>query len=124
MTQNALNYMKDHNQCCIIKTTSINAYRGVDVLIDYSSTKRITVAKNLAKTGIRVNKVAPEPIWTPFIPGSFTEEQVKNFGKDTEMGRSGQTFECATCYVFLASEDSSYFTGQVLHPNGGGIVEA
>ncbi len=121
MTQNALNYMKDHSQCCIINTTSINACRGMDVLIDYSSTKSAIVgftrslAKNLAKRGIRVNAVASGPIWTPFIPGSFTEKQVKNFGKDTAMGRAGQPFECATCYQKIApiSLDRSYIPMKV-----------
>ncbi len=78
--------------------------------------------ENLAKRRIRVNGVAPGPIWTPLIPASFKEEKVKTFGGDVPLGRPGQPEEVAPCYVFLASEDSSYMTGQVLHPNGGEVV--
>ena len=112
----------------IINTTSVTAYRGSEHLIDYSATKGAIVAftrslsKNLAARGIRVNGVAPGPIWTPLIPSTFPPDHVKQFGKDTPMGRPGQPEEVAPCYVFLASEDSSYMTGQILHPNGGEII--
>ena len=112
----------------IINTTSVTAYRGSASLIDYASTKGAIVAftRSLAhavvKRGIRVNAVAPGPIWTPLIPASFPKEKVQTFGSDVPMGRTGQPNEVAPCYVFLASNDSSYMTGQVLHPNGGEIV--
>lgn len=113
---------------CIINSTSVTAYRGSDHLIDYSSTKGALVSFTrsmsaaLAEKGIRVNAVAPGPIWTPLIPASFDAKQVAKFGKDTPMKRPGQPNEVSPCYVFLASEDSSYMTGQVLHPNGGEII--
>lgn len=94
-------------------------------LIDYAATKGAVIsftrslAKNLAKRQIRVNAVAPGPIWSPLIPSTFTEERLQNFGKDTLLGRRGQPCEVAPSFVFLASEDASYMTGQVLHPNGG-----
>jgi NAD(P)-dependent dehydrogenase (short-subunit alcohol dehydrogenase family) len=112
----------------IVNTTSVTAYQGNPQLIDYSSTKGAIVAftralaLSLAARGIRVNAVAPGPIWTPLIPATFPEEKVKEFGKDTPLGRPGQPEEVAECYVFLASDDASYMTGQVLHPNGGRIV--
>jgi NAD(P)-dependent dehydrogenase (short-subunit alcohol dehydrogenase family) len=112
----------------IINTTSVTAYRGSSHLIDYASTKGAIVAftrslsTNLAARKIRVNGVAPGPIWTPLIPASFPEDKVKSFGKDVPLGRPGQPEEVAPCYVFLASDDSSYMTGQVLHPNGGEVV--
>lgn len=112
----------------IVNTTSVTAYRGSEHLIDYASTKGAIVgftrslAKNLAKKNIRVNGVAPGPIWTPLIPATFPEEKLEKFGKDTPLGRPGQPEEVAPCYVFLASDDSSYMTGQILHPNGGEIV--
>ncbi len=130
MTQYALEHMKDHSQCCIINTTSQTAYKGKAQMIDYASTNGAitsftrSLSQNLASRGIRVNGVAPGPIWTPFIPSSMPPDMVKNFGKHTALGRPGQPFECATSYVFLASEDSSYMTGQVLHPNGGTIVNS
>lgn len=112
----------------IINTTSVTAYRGSASLIDYSSTKGAIVsftrslAHSLVKRGIRVNAVAPGPIWTPLIPATFPGEKVETFGSDVPLGRAGQPNEVAPCYVFLASQDSSYMTGQVLHPNGGEIV--
>jgi NAD(P)-dependent dehydrogenase (short-subunit alcohol dehydrogenase family) len=114
----------------IINTTSITAYRGSKELLDYASTKGAitaftrSLAQNVAEKGIRVNAVAPGPIWTPLIPSTFDEEKVKTFGQDTPMKRPGQPSEVAPCYVFLASEDASYITGQVLHPNGGTVINA
>ncbi|SMC74313.1 SDR family oxidoreductase [Moheibacter sediminis] len=112
----------------IINSTSVTAYRGSDHLIDYSTTKGALVSFTrsmsaaLVDKGIRVNAVAPGPIWTPLIPASFDAKQVAKFGKDTPMKRPGQPNEVAPCYVFLASEDANYMTGQVLHPNGGEII--
>jgi NAD(P)-dependent dehydrogenase (short-subunit alcohol dehydrogenase family) len=112
----------------IINTASVTAYRGSQSLLDYSSTKGAIVsftrslAQSLADKGIRVNAVAPGPIWTPLITSTFPEEKIKKFGQDTLLKRPGQPAEVAPCYVFLASEDASYITGQVLHPNGGSIV--
>ena len=112
----------------IINTTSVPAYRGSPHLLDYSSTKGAIVsftrslALNLAERKIRVNAVAPGPIWTPLIPATFSTAHVKSFGKDVPLGRAGEPAEVAPCYVFLASQDSSYITGQVLHPNGGEII--
>lgn len=114
----------------IINTTSVTAYRGNEQLLDYSSTKAAIVgftralSKNLAEKKIRVNAVAPGPIWTPLIPSTFSKEKVESFGKDVPLGRPGQPAEVAPCYVFLASDDASYMTGQVLHPNGGEVVNA
>lgn len=115
----------------IINTTSVTAYEGNKDLIDYSSTKGAIVALtrslslSLAEKGIRVNGVAPGPIWTPLIPASYSAKEVATFGQKTSyvpMDRAGQPCEVSPCYVFLASDDSSYMTGQVLHPNGGTIV--
>jgi NAD(P)-dependent dehydrogenase (short-subunit alcohol dehydrogenase family) len=112
----------------IVNTTSVTAYRGSSALIDYAATKGAIVAftrslsQALVERGIRVNAVAPGPIWTPLIPASFPGEKVETFGSDTPMGRAGQPEEVAPSFVFLASDDSSYVTGQVLHPNGGEIV--
>lgn len=120
----ALKHMKEGS--CIINTTSVTAYRGSEHLLDYSSTKGAIVSftrslsKMLAKKKIRVNGVAPGPIWTPLIPATF--DDVSDFGQDTPMGRAGQPSEVAPAYVFLASEDSSYITGQVIHVNGGEII--
>ncbi len=123
LTQAALEHLKEGSS--IINTTSVTAYEGNPVLIDYSSTKGAilaftrALAASLAEKGIRVNAVAPGPIWTPLIPATFPAEKVAQFGQDTPLGRPGQPEEVATCYVFLASEDASYITGQTLHPNGG-----
>jgi len=112
----------------IINTTSVTAYEGSPALLDYSSTKGAIVAftrslaVSLSKKGIRVNGVAPGPIWTPLIPATFSGEKVETFGSNTPLGRPGEPDEVAPCYVFLASDDSSYMLGQVLHPNGGRVV--
>jgi NAD(P)-dependent dehydrogenase (short-subunit alcohol dehydrogenase family) len=114
----------------IINTTSVTAYKGNQVLMDYSSTKGAIVSftrslsQSLIKKGIRVNAVAPGPVWTPLIPASFDEEKVGQFGKDTPMERPAQPVEIATCYVFLASDEAAFLSGQVLHPNGGTVVNA
>ncbi|UOF90196.1 SDR family oxidoreductase [Fodinisporobacter ferrooxydans] len=113
---------------CIINTASITAYKGHEQLLDYSATKGAIVtftrslSLSLLKQGIRVNGVAPGPIWTPLIPSTFTEFQVAMFGSDTPMKRAGQPFELAPAYVYLASDDSRYMSGQILHVNGGMIV--
>ncbi len=114
----------------MINTTSINAYKGNAPLLSYSTTKGAilaftrSISQSWLEEGIRVNAVAPGPIWTPFIPDAFDAESVSEFGKQVPMKRPGQPIEVATCFVFLASEDSSYMAGQVLHPNGGAIVGA
>ncbi|MCH7410601.1 SDR family oxidoreductase [Belliella sp. DSM 111904] len=124
IVQECLPYMKDGD--AIINTTSVTAYRGSSHLIDYASTKGAIVAytrslaKNLVDNGIRVNAVAPGPIWTPLIVASF--DNVEDFGKDTPMKRAGQPSEVGPVFVFLASMDSSYMTGQVIHINGGEVV--
>jgi NAD(P)-dependent dehydrogenase (short-subunit alcohol dehydrogenase family) len=126
MTQAALRHLPAGGS--IINTTSVTAYKGSADLIDYSATKGAMVAFTrslslaLAERKIRVNAVAPGPIWTPLIPASFTREKVAKFGQNTLLGRPGHPDEIAPSYVFLASDDSSYMTGQALHPNGGTIV--
>lgn len=113
---------------CIINTSSVTAYRGSPHLIDYSSTKGAIVSFTrslsgyFAKKQIRVNAVAPGPIWTPLIPLTFPPDHVASFGSDVPLGRAGEPVEVAYAYVFLASDDASYITGQVIHPNGGEIV--
>lgn len=122
----ALPYLKKDSS--IINTASVTAYKGKAQLMDYSATKGAIVSltrslsQSLAKKGIRVNGVAPGPIWTPLIPASFDAKEVAKFGTNTPLGRPGQPDEVAPCYIFLASEDASYITGQVLHPNGGEII--
>lgn len=124
----ALPYMKAGS--AIINSTSVTAYRGSPHLLDYSSSKGAIVsftrslAKQLAEREIRVNAVAPGPVWTPLIPSTFTSEEVGKFGHDVPLGRPAQPDEISPSYVFLASHDASYMTGQVLHPNGGEIVNA
>ncbi len=128
LTQAVIPHMQEGDS--IINTTSITSYHGHDQLIDYASTKGAitTFTRSLStnllknKTGIRVNGIAPGPIWTPLIPSSFDEEQLKDFGKNTPMGRMGQPSEVAPAYLFLASEEASYISGQVIHVNGGSII--
>ncbi|MBA3518450.1 MAG: glucose 1-dehydrogenase [Rhizobiales bacterium] len=128
MAQAALKHMKEG--ASIVNTTSVTAYRGSEHLVDYASTKGAIVAftrslsGQLAEKGIRVNAVAPGPIWTPLIPATFEPDKVASFGTDVPLGRAGQPNEVAPAYLFLACNDGSYFTGQVLHPNGGEIVNA
>ena len=117
-----------HAGSAIINTTSVTAYRGSPHLLDYAATKGAIVAFTrslalaLVDQGIRVNGVAPGPIWTPLIPSTFAEDRVENFGADAPMQRAGQPEEVAPSYVFLASDDASYMAGQILHPNGGEVV--
>ncbi|WP_011580864.1 MULTISPECIES: SDR family oxidoreductase [Chelativorans] len=126
ITRAALPHMQEGSS--IICTTSVTAFKGQDVLMDYASTKGAILAfvralsGNLASKGIRVNAVAPGPIWTPLIPASFPAEKVAKFGGNVPLGRPGQPNEVAPCMLFLACEDSSYITGQTLHPNGGTLV--
>jgi NAD(P)-dependent dehydrogenase (short-subunit alcohol dehydrogenase family) len=126
MTQETLPLMNEGS--CIINTTSVTAYRGSGGLIDYSSTKGAIVtftrslSASLADKKIRVNAVAPGPIWTPLIPATFPPEHVSKFGSDVPLGRPGQPVEVAPAYVYLASDESGYVTGQVMHVNGGEIV--
>ena len=128
MTQAALEHLSEGDS--IINTTSVNAFAGMGALTSYSTTRGASLAfsrsmaDQLVDQGIRVNSVAPGPIWTPFIPGTMPAEAVEGFGEQTPMGRAGQPWEVATCYLFLASSDGNYITGQTLHPNGGMIVGA
>ena len=116
--------------CNIINTSSVTAYQGNARLIDYSSTKGAIVSftralsANLAHKGIRVNGVAPGPIWTPLIPATFGKEDVATFGQNVPLNRAGEPSEVASCFLFLASDQASYITGQFIHPNGGEIVNA
>lgn len=122
----ALKHLKKNSS--IINTSSVTAYRGSPELLDYSATKGAIVSFTrslshaLSERKIRVNAVAPGPIWTPLIPSTFPTKKVKIFGSDSPMGRPGEPEEVAPCFVFLASDDASYMTGQVLHPNGGEVV--
>ncbi|WP_306118870.1 MULTISPECIES: SDR family oxidoreductase [unclassified Roseitalea] len=126
MTQAALPHLGEGD--AIINTASVNAFKGNPVLVDYTATRGAvtaftrSMATQLLERGIRVNCVAPGPIWTPFIPGSMPADKVEGFGQNAPMGRPGQPWEVATSYLFLACSDASYFTGQTLHPNGGKIV--
>ena len=126
MTKAVLPHLKKGST--IINTASITAYKGNDQLIDYSSTKGAIVSftrslsQSLASQGIRVNGVAPGPIWTPLIPSTFTADKVAEFGANSPLGRAGQPYELAPAYVYLASNDSQYVTGQMIHVNGGSVV--
>ncbi|MET3193838.1 SDR family oxidoreductase [Bacillus sp. OAE603] len=126
LTKACLPHMKQGDS--VINTASVTAYAGHDQLLDYSSTKGAIVtftrslSTNLAQKGIRVNGVAPGPIWTPLIPASFDEQKVGKFGVDTPLKRAGQPVEVAPAYLYLASNESSYVTGQIIHVNGGVIV--
>lgn len=128
VTKAALDHLGEGTS--IINTSSVTAFRGSKHLMDYASTKGAIIgftrslAQALADRKIRVNAVAPGPIWTPLIPATFSEDQVDQFGKQSLLGRPGQPEEVAPSYLFLASSDSSYMTGQTLHPNGGDIVGA
>lgn len=128
MTQAALAYMEEG--ASIINTSSVTAFKGSPQLLDYSATKGAIIAftrslsLSLAEKGIRVNAVAPGPIWTPLIPSTFPPDKVKEFGLDVPLGRAGQPSEVAMSYVFLASADSSYITGQTIHVNGGTVVNS
>ncbi|WP_295317534.1 SDR family oxidoreductase [Roseobacter sp.] len=128
VTQAALPHLKEG--ASIINTSSVNAFAGMGSLISYSTTRGASLAfsrslaANLADKGIRVNTVAPGPIWTPFIPGTMPADEVEDFGSQVPMGRAGQPWEVATAYLFFASSDGSYYTGQTMHPNGGMIVGA
>ncbi|MGI8747548.1 MAG: SDR family oxidoreductase [Deinococcus sp.] len=126
LVQATLPHLKEGSS--IINTASVTDYKGSPSLLDYSSTKGAIVAftrslsGSLAEKGIRVNGVAPGPIWTPLIPSTFPPEKVASFGADVPMKRPGQPSEVAPCYVFLAADDASYISGQMLHPNGGEVV--
>lgn len=128
LTKAALKHLKEGS--AIINTCSVTAFKGSPQLLDYSSTKGAIVSftrslsQSLVERGIRVNSVAPGPIWTPLIPSTFPPEKVAEFGKDVPMKRPGQPEEIAPAYVFLASDDSSYMAGQTLHLNGGEVVNS
>lgn len=129
LTKAALPHLK-HKGANIINTASVVAFKGNPVLLDYSATKGAIIgftrslALSLAEQKIRVNAVAPGPIWTPLIPSTFPPDKVKKFGKDTPLGRPGQPEEVAAAFVYLASDDASYVTGQTIHVNGGSIVNS
>jgi NAD(P)-dependent dehydrogenase (short-subunit alcohol dehydrogenase family) len=126
LTRAALPHMPDGG--AIINSASVTAYQGNPVLVDYAATKGAIVgftrslSKQLLNRGIRVNGVAPGPIWTPLIPASYSAEKTAQHGVSAAMGRPGQPDEVAPCYIFLASRDAVYMSGQVLHPNGGTVV--
>jgi NAD(P)-dependent dehydrogenase (short-subunit alcohol dehydrogenase family) len=126
MTKAAMKHLK--KGAVIINTTSVTAYKGSAHLLDYSSTKGAitsftrSLSQALSDKGIRVNGVAPGPIWTPLIPSTFPAKEVETFGSDVPLGRPGQPEEVAPSFVFLASDDASYMTGQILHPNGGTVI--
>jgi NAD(P)-dependent dehydrogenase (short-subunit alcohol dehydrogenase family) len=126
MTKAAMKHLKEG--AAIINTTSVTAYKGSPELLDYSSTKGAitsftrSLSQALIGRSIRVNAVAPGPVWTPLIPSTFPAKEVETFGSEVPLSRAGQPEEIAPSYVFLASNDSSYMTGQILHPNGGTIV--
>jgi NAD(P)-dependent dehydrogenase (short-subunit alcohol dehydrogenase family) len=128
LTQAALPHLQAG--AAIINTGSVTAFRGSKKLIDYASTKgaiqsfTFSLAESLAEKNIRVNGVAPGPIWTPLIPATFSANDIKKFGEDTLMKRPGQPAEIGPAYVFLASDDASYMTGQFIHINGGGFIAA
>ncbi|PIL21195.1 short-chain dehydrogenase [Puniceibacterium antarcticum] len=128
VTQAALPHLEEG--AAIVNTTSVNAFKGNASLVAYSTTRGASlafsrsIAEQLVAKGIRVNSVAPGPIWTPFIPSSMPPHMVEDFGKQVPMGRAGQPWEVATAFLFLACSDGSYFNGQTLHPNGGVIVGA
>lgn len=128
LTSAALPHLRKSKGANIINTSSVTAYRGSPSLLDYAASKGAIVAftrslsGQLAEEGIRVNAVAPGPIWTPLIPATFDEEKVASFGTENPLGRAGEPWECAECNVFLASAAASYITGQTLHPNGGEII--
>lgn len=128
VAQAALGHLSEGDS--IINTTSVNAFAGHGDLLTYSTAKGAnlafsrSLAKRIVDKGIRVNAVAPGPIWTPFIPGSMPADMVKGFGEKVPMKRPGQPWEVATAFLFLASSDGNYFTGQTLHPNGGMVVGA
>lgn len=126
MTKAVLPHLQEG--AAIVNTTSVTAYKGSPQLVDYASTRGAIVAftrslaQQLAERGIRVNGVAPGPIWTPLIPASFDADRTAQHGANVPLGRPGQPNEVAPCHLFLACADSSYMTGQILHPNGGSIV--
>ncbi|MCC6287395.1 MAG: SDR family oxidoreductase [Chitinophagaceae bacterium] len=126
ITKYAMRYLKKGS--CIINTSSVTAYRGSPKLLDYSSTKGAIIsftrslANNLIKKGIRVNAVAPGPVWTPLIASSFSKAKIAEFGSDSPMERAAMPNEIAPAYLFLACEDASFISGQVIHPNGGEVV--
>jgi len=126
LCKHAMPHLKEGSS--IINTTSVTAYRGHETLMDYASTKGAIVAftrslsQSVVDKGIRVNAVAPGPVWTPLIPASLDKEKVGKFGQDSPIGRPAQPAEIAPCYVFLASNDAVFMTGQVMHPNGGSVL--